>query len=228
MVRNKLSVLGRMSVIGSASVLLAVLVQPALAASSGNIYKYVDKSGRTVFNSSIPAEYVKDGYTVLNDHGQVIQKVSPAPTTEELARQEASKVADKQALTDRVAQAEADKLLIRLYRTPEDVTKKRDNAIAQLKTQQDLVKLNMGKAEAEMVRVQGIIENNVKAGREAPADTLKKMEQARANKAKFEEQYKKMDLDREKLIADADHDSKRLRELLGSDAKGASAEKPAP
>ena len=217
---------------GSASVLLAALVQPVWAANSGNIYKYVDKNGRTVFGASVPAEYTKNGYTVLNDHGQVIQIVTAAPTAEELARQQASRAAEQKAITDKVAQAEADKLLIRLYRTPEDVTKKRDNALAQLKTQQDLVKLNLSKAEAEMVRVQGIIENNVKAGREPPADTVKKMEQARANKDKFDGQFKKLDADRDKLMADADHDSKRLRELLGTqtsgDATPASAEKPAP
>ena len=219
MVRNKYSVM-----LG-ASLLLAALLQPALAASGGNIYKYVDKDGRTVFGASVPAEYIKNGYTVINDHGQVIQTVPRAATPEEIAYIQATKAAEQKAMSDKVSQAETDKLLIRLYRTPEDITKKRDNAVAQLKTQQDLVKLNLTKTESEIVRVQGIIDNNVKAGREPPNDTKKKMELARANKDKFEDQLKKIDADRDKLIADAERDVKRLQELIGK--PDASAEKSA-
>ena len=224
MVRNKYSVM-----LG-ASLLLAVLLQPALAATGGNIYKYVDKDGRTVFGASVPAEYIKNGYTVINDHGQVIQTVPRQATAEEIALIQAAKAAEQKNLNDKVSQAETDKLLIRLYRVPEDITKKRDNAVTQLKTQQDLVKLNLTKTESEIVRVQGIIDNNVKAGREPPLDTKKKMDLARANKDKFEEQLKKIETDREKLIADAERDVKRLQELIGKpDAAGqpASAEKPA-
>ena len=226
MALNSLSVMGRIGATACASILLASLVQPVFAVSGGNIYKYVDNNGRTVFNSSIPAEYVKNGYTVLNDHGQVIQQVPRALSTEELAHQQASKAAEQQAITSRVAQAEADKLLIRLYRTAEDVTKKRDVALLQLKTQQDLVKLNLTKSESEIVRVQGIIDNNIKAGRQPPGDVVKKMEQARSNKEKFEAQSKKQDADREKLMADAERDSKRLRELMGQQPAAAAEAKP--
>jgi len=227
MVRNKYSVM-----LG-ASLLLAVLLQPALAATGGNIYKYVDKDGRTVFGASVPAEYIKNGYTVINDHGQVIQTVPRQATAEEIALIQAAKAAEQKNLNDKVSQAETDKLLIRLYRVPEDITKKRDNAVTQLKTQQDLVKLNLTKTESEIVRVQGIIDNNIKANRQPPADITKKMELARSNKEKFEAQFKKMDADRDKLMADAERDSKRLQQLIGTDpaakvdAKPASAEKPA-
>ncbi len=255
MVRNRLSLVGRVLVLASASVLLAALSQPGLAAhkaanpdpadsgasgntnnpatAKGTIYKYIDKDGRTVFGSSVPAEYVRNGYTIINDHGIVIQQVPRAPTADELNSQQASKATEQKALADKVAQAEADKLLIRLYRTPEDITKKRDLALSQLKIQQDLVKLNLTKSDAEIVRVQGIIDNNIKANRQPPADITKKMELARGNKEKFEAQFKKMDADRDKLMADAERDSKRLQQLIGTDpaakvdAKPASAEKPA-
>ncbi|HTQ98511.1 MAG TPA: hypothetical protein VMH83_00915 [Candidatus Acidoferrum sp.] len=198
-------------------VLAATLAQSALA--GGNIYKYVNNEGRTVLSATIPAEYVKSGYTILNDKGQVIQVVKPAATEAELAKVQAERDAEKKALADKVAQEENDKLLIRLYRGPEEIAKKRDAAIGTLKTQQDLVKLNLAKAEEDIGKLQTVVDNTTKAGKDVPADTAKKLAAAQANKDKNVNQLKKMDEDRAKLIADAERDYKRLRELMSLPAE---------
>ncbi|MES2606259.1 MAG: DUF4124 domain-containing protein, partial [Pseudomonadota bacterium] len=136
-----------------AAVTLAVLLaQHAMAA---NIYRYMDENGRTVFNSFIPPEYVKNGYTILNERGQVIQEVPRALTAEELAAQKAGKEVEAQVLADLIAREEADKLLIRLFRAPEEIERKRDNSLDQLQTQRDLVLLNMSKTDEEIARLQG-------------------------------------------------------------------------
>lgn len=208
MVQSKSSLL--LSV--SAVMLASVLAQSAFA---GNIYRYVDNDGRTVFNTSMPPEYVKNGYTVLDERGLVIQEVPRAPTAEELAAQKANQAAADQALAARVASEEADKLLIRLFRAPEEIERKRDNSLQQMKTQEDLIRLNMGKVEPEITRLEGVVANNVKAGKEPPADTLKKLETVKKEKAGYEAQLAKVAEDRAKLIADAARDAKRLRELMG-------------
>ena len=224
----------------STLVVAALLAQSTLAA---NIYRYVDKNGQTVFNTVIPPEYVKNGYTILNEAGQVIQEVPRALTAQEIEAQKAGKAAEEQAIADRVAQEEADQLLIRLFRSPEEIQRKRDNSLLQLKTQEDLVKLNMGRVDAEIARVQAIIDNNAKAGTKPPADIPKKMESEIKEKQGYEAQLAKLATDRAKLIDDAARDAKRLRELMGlppaelapppaadaatPEAEAASAEKPA-
>ena len=169
-----------------AGLVLATLALPAAAA---NIYKYIDKDGRTVFNSFIPAEYVKNGYTILNEQGQVVQVVPRAATAEELNAQQAAKAAEDAALAARLAQEEADKLLIRLYRTPEDIERKRDNNVKQLQTQQDLVSLNLTKTEAEIKAAQTAIDNTNKLGRPVTDDMKKRLDEANADKATYQAQF---------------------------------------
>ncbi len=64
-----------------ASFLLAALLLTGTtalyAAESLRIYRYTDNKGQTGFNSSIPAEFVKNGYAILNDKGQVLEEFPP-------------------------------------------------------------------------------------------------------------------------------------------------------
>lgn len=195
-----------------AGLLLATLALPAAAA---NIYKYLDENGGTVFNSYIPAEYVSKGYTILNAQGQVIQVVPRAATPEEIAAQAANKAAEEQALADRLVQQENDKLLTRLYRAPDEIERKRDYTLDQMKTQQDLARMGLTKAGAEVARVQAIIDTAKKEGREPSADAVKKIEDAKTEESVLQAQINKMETDKAKVIADASRDIMRLREIVG-------------
>ncbi len=195
-----------------AGLLLATLALPAAAA---NIYKYLDENGGTVFNSYIPAEYVSKGYTILNAQGQVIQVVPRAATPEEIAAQAANKAAEEQALADRLVQQENDKLLTRLYRAPDEIERKRDYTLDQMKTQQDLARMGLTKAGAEVARVQAIIDTAKKEGREPSADAVKKIEDAKTEESVLQAQINKMETDKAKVIADASRDILRLREIMG-------------
>ncbi len=195
-----------------AGLVLATLALPAVAA---NIYKYLNENGGTVFNSYIPAEYVSKGYTILNAQGQVIQVVPRAATPEEIAAQAANKAAEEQALADRLVQQENDKLLTRLYRAPDEIERKRDYTLDQMKTQQDLARLGLTKASAEVARVQAIIDTAKKEGREPSADAVKKIEDAKTEESVLQAQINKMETDKAKVIADASRDIMRLREIMG-------------
>ena len=195
-----------------AGLLLATLALPAVAA---NIYKYLDENGGTVFNSYIPAEYVSKGYTILNAQGQVIQVVPRAATPEEIAAQAANKAAEEQALADRLVQQENDKLLTRLYRAPDEIERKRDYTLDQMKTQQDLARMGLTKAGAEVARVQAIIDTAKNEGREPSADAVKKIEDAKTEESVLQAQINKMETDKAKVIADASRDIMRLREIMG-------------
>lgn len=69
------------------------------------LYRYVDSRGVTVLDTQgVPPEYVAQGYQILNQQGRVIQTVPPAPTADEIKRQDALK-----------AQAESDAQLLHLF-----------------------------------------------------------------------------------------------------------------
>ena len=142
---------------------------------------------------------------------------SPAylDTPEEIAAQAANKAAEEQALADRLVQQENDKLLTRLYRAPDEIERKRDYTLDQMKTQQDLARLGLTKASAEVARVQAIIDTAKKEGREPSADAVKKIEDAKTEESVLQAQINKMETDKAKVIADASRDIMRLREIMG-------------
>jgi len=77
-------------------------------------YRYVDEDGISTIDATIPPEYVKYGYEVLNTMGLVVRKVAPELSAEEKVLYEKQKREDAkfEALKNR---------LNRLYRSPSDV-----------------------------------------------------------------------------------------------------------
>lgn len=57
-------------------------------AEKGAFYRYVNEEGVKVLDTSIPPEYAQKGYEILSASGKVIEVVPPAPTEEEIARQQ--------------------------------------------------------------------------------------------------------------------------------------------
>jgi hypothetical protein len=203
--------------------LFAALMVAAQPGYPANIYKYTDSNGRTVFNSMIPAEYARNGYEILNERGQVIQVVPPAPTAAELAARAAAEEARRIADEARRAQQEADNLLIRLYRSPDEIAKKRDDKLAQLDVQALALEVNIAKAATEIARLQQLVDNNRNANREPPAETLDALRVQEEENARQIVQLQRIEEEKAAAVAEADRDIKRLSELLGLPA----AEQPA-
>ena len=80
-------------------------------ADAANLYKYKDDQGREITGSRVPAEFVKNGYQVLNERGQVIEVVQRTLTAEERAAQ--SEQLEQQRLLEQAAlrQEEEDRML---------------------------------------------------------------------------------------------------------------------
>lgn len=78
---------------GFLCLLVCLWTFPAIAAPSvdktaGVYYRYVNEEGIKVLDKSIPPQYAQNGYEILNKSGQVIEVVPPAPTAEQIARQQ--------------------------------------------------------------------------------------------------------------------------------------------
>ncbi|GGX58313.1 hypothetical protein [Saccharospirillum salsuginis] len=85
-----------------------------LAAEAQQFFRYKDENGQIVINSSIPPEFVKNGYEILNEKGVVLREVAPQLSEEEIRRrrQEQERIANQEA---------RDAELTKLYRSPIDV-----------------------------------------------------------------------------------------------------------
>lgn len=178
----------------------------ALPAWAQNIYRYEDSSGRTVFNATIPPEFVSKGYTVLNSRGQVVQVVPPAPSAEEVAVLRAEAEARRR-------QQEADALLLRLYRSPEEVERKRDERLTQLDTQIAGLNVTITKLDGEIADLEAIFERLQAAEIEPSPEEVASLASKRADRERFSAQREAAESEKLQVAADSERDIARLREL---------------
>jgi hypothetical protein len=106
--------------------LLLIGTTTLYAAESGRIYRYTDDKGQTAFNSYIPAEFVKNGYAILNHRGRVLEEFPPVLARKSPAEETAQQEQQRLEAEARVARKEADNILLRVYRSPEDIERRRD------------------------------------------------------------------------------------------------------
>lgn len=198
---------------GAAALVLMLGVVPA--ADAQNIYRYQDSTGRTVFNATIPPEYVSNGYTILNAQGQVVEVVPPAPTADELAAREAeteARRAEEEALR---RQMEADSLLLRLYRSPAEIERKRDERLKQLDAQIAGLDVTIAKLDEEIAGLNAAVERARAANLEPGANVLDSLNSKTAERMRFATQRDVAVNEKETVMADAERDISRLTELLG-------------
>lgn len=194
---------------------LLLLAGLAPLAEAANIYRYVDQHGRTIYDSTIPPEYVRNGYTILNDRGKVVEVVPPAPTEAELAARAAAEAERQRQEEEARLQREADNLLVRLYRSPQEITAKRDDRLRLIESQRAVVETSVAKTEAEIERLEKIVANHAERGNEAPTEIREALHVQLEEKARYESHLVRLDEDMDTANADAERDIARLSHLLG-------------
>lgn len=183
--------------------------------AAADIYRYTDDRGRVVHGSNVPPQFVKNGYEVLNDRGQVIRTVPRALTPAELAAQEATRAqreAEEALLRE---QQEKDNLLLRLYRSPEEIGRKRDERVVLIDGQLTALQAALTKVEDEVARLQKVVDDQVAAGGQAPEQTVETLRIQNEEMTRLVGQRTRLENDKATTIAEAERDMKRLSELLG-------------
>ena len=114
--------------------LAAALATAGLA--HADYFRYVDDSGKTVLNDTLPAEYAHRGYEVIDTRGRVIETVPP------VRRDSLSQPVDERAIKE----AEADRLrddliLLTSYASIDEIAAHRDRKLDELVKQLEFVGL---------------------------------------------------------------------------------------
>src|SRR5574344_2437392 len=93
--------------------LIGVAIYLVASISVAEIYGYKDENGHVVLDrQGVPAQYIGQGYEVLNKSGQVIRTIPRALTAEE-----------HQARIAAQRQQEQDRKLLQLYNREEDLNR---------------------------------------------------------------------------------------------------------
>src|SRR5687768_13198355 len=185
-------------------VLLLLLGTSALhAAESPRVYRYVDDNGQMAFNSVVPPEFAKNGYTILDQKGRVLKEVPPVRTRDESAEQTAQRERQLKAEEARIARKEADNILLRVYRSPADIERKRDLNLAEFDTQIATKTAELEQLDMEIARFE----------QEGDSAKLLKLQEDRDD---LDTELLTLSAKRENAAYGFEEDIERLRYLQGS------------
>lgn len=105
-----------------------------ISGQAGKLYKWVDDEGHTHYSDKIPPSEVKRAHANLDEHGVTIDRIEAAKTPEQIRqeaeearlRKEQERLAEKQRAEDRV--------LLRTFRSEDDILMARDGQIQAVDT----------------------------------------------------------------------------------------------
>ncbi|WP_246840917.1 ABC transporter ATPase [Hahella sp. CCB-MM4] len=167
-----------------------------------------------MLGNSIPPEYARKGYQIVDTFGRVVKDVPPALTPEQIAEQERLK--KEKARQEELArqQEEADRTLLRLYSHPGDARRARDRRLQELDA---LINLKRKKIEAndkKIVDLESRAADAERAGKKVPEQILHEIERLSEQKSTMENEIQSHQKDRNDIVEDFDEQIERLEYLM--------------
>lgn len=199
--RNLLLVL-----ITCSSLLLSGLVAAQNTTKSKVVYRYKNKEGVTVMDSSIPPEYVNGGYEILSLSGKVMKVVKPAaqgPEAERLQR-------EKQ---ERAARERDDIQLRRSYSNVADIDAAKHRNLESLRGNINILQANQVSAKSRLQSYQSQAAALERAGRVLPEDLLKNISNLEQEDKDIQEQIRQREQELDAVEKKFDADRKRFVEI---------------
>ena len=140
----------------------------ATSAGAANLYRYVNNEGITVLDRTIPPQFVPQGYSILNERGEVLKVVPRALTEEEKS---VMRVA-QQKLAE---QAARDAELKRLYRTPDDVDQAMIAWVNRLNVEMSLANGHLTAKKGELAHLQSNAADVERAGNSVTPELMEQI-----------------------------------------------------
>ncbi|MBA1444427.1 MAG: DUF4124 domain-containing protein [Chromatiales bacterium] len=162
--------------------LLATLLSLAfvsLPVNAGKLYKWVDESGRVHYSDYLPPEDVRREHTYLDERGLTVNKVDAAKTQEEIEQQEALKRLQKeqQALIDK--QQAADRVLLRTFRSEDDVLMARDGQLRAVDLSLQVINSNIRQLKNKLEEMQRNAASLELSGESVSSEYLQRIDRKR-------------------------------------------------
>lgn len=154
----------------TATALISTLLCCAGAMAQPKVfYRYVNDEGVKVLNHTIPPKYAQNGYEVINEVGQVIRVVEPAPTEDEIEQAEAK----------RALQAEY-KRLRRRYSNIEEIEEAKERQLESVETSISILRGNVNNLTGQIESHMSQAAAAERAGRTVPESILEALSNTKA------------------------------------------------
>jgi len=138
--------------------MLLVALSTMSTAHATEYYRYQDKDGNTVMGNALPPEVANQGYEVLNSMGEVVEKIPPRKSEEELQK-EAADLKKQQAQQKQIElqhlqveiQNKKDEILLKSFNNLADIERTRDDKINAIQLSEEIMKENLIGLEKQLL-----------------------------------------------------------------------------
>ena len=189
-----------------------LLVLAALPAES-RLYKWVDDKGNVHYTDSVPPEVAERERAELDKRGMTINKTEAVKTPEETAREK--QLEDLRAEQKRLEaeQRAADEVLLRTFRSEDDIVMARDGKIAAIDKQIDVARRAISKQQDRLIEMQREAADIERQGNPIPRKHLENLDSLRNVIDEGYAAIVKNEQSRQAIIDKHDRDLKRFRQL---------------
>ena len=149
------------------SALMCLLVAMPLWSQS-LLYRYTSDNGTQVIDDTIPPEFVKNGYDIINKQGEVIQRVPRQLTEEELRDQDSEAARARMREEEERRLREWDESLMLRYSTTRDIEAAQSRAIRDLSIRIGILKSNLKSTQKQIEKLQQEAANYERRNQDVP------------------------------------------------------------
>jgi hypothetical protein len=126
-------------------------------AADQTFFRYKDKDGNQVMSNTLPSEVAKDGYEVITSRGNVIERVAPQKTSEELAKdkafieqQQATRLEEENKKRQDLIRSKKDEILLKTFSNEIDIIRSRDEKIASINVLEEIMRENVARLKKQL------------------------------------------------------------------------------
>lgn len=209
------------ALIVKASSLVPLLAAPLIAgslllATSGaeaRLYRWVDENGEVHFSDQVPPEHSRSARSELNARGREIERTERAKTLEEIEQEKELERLRKEQERLIAEQKARDSVLLRTFRSEEDMLMARDGKLAAIDTNIMVTRSNIRRSKQRLDDMQSRAAKLERQGQPPSENLLKDIEQTRQQLKQNYASIIEREQEKEKIRTSFAADMARFRNL---------------
>lgn len=145
--------------------LMAIMLLLPLSVSAKKLYMWYDENGKPYFSDKVPPKENEKARTELNSKGRKVDEIGRAKTPEEIAKDKELERLRKEREAIIAKQQAEDAILLKTFRSEEDLILARDGKIASLDNYINITKGNIKRFKSKLSGLQAEAAQAEKAGK---------------------------------------------------------------
>lgn len=202
-----------LSLVALSLVALMSLCASAFAGGDAKLFRWVDENGVVHYTDQIPPAQVDKGHSELSDKGVRVGVVPPAQSVEEIQRER--ELERLRAQQDRLVEQQkaADRVLLRTYRSVDDLVMAREGKIAAIDVVINVSRGNIRRQQDWLRNLRAEAADLERAGKPVPAHVTEAIAKSERYIRESYATIVNREQQKEMILADFDRDLRRFRQL---------------